>query len=96
MMSQTGNSWYDKLAAQFLFPTVGPILVDLKEVELRDAFVTGFVAQYTDGVDGQLEILLIEQQVITENNVILIKKIFSMWLTIGRERVLFANFLFFP
>ena len=55
MMYQTGNSWYNKLEAQLLFPTVGPILVDLKEAELRDAFVTGSVAQYTEGVDGQLE-----------------------------------------
>ena len=53
-MENVGTTQYNRLASQTLFPRDGPLMVDLKEPELRDAFCTGSLCQYTEVVDEQL------------------------------------------
>ena len=60
MLEKNGTSWINKLSAQALFPNLAPIVIDIDENQLRDAFVTSSVNQYAENVDSKL-VLSIER-----------------------------------
>ena len=55
ILGRTGTSWTNKLTAQALFPGECPIIVDMHEGDIRDAFVTNSMSRYAETLDSELE-----------------------------------------